>query len=94
MGLLCVVVVIVYIYRFLYIYFFVQYKTARSSELRALLARAREKAEDTGSHHDSDRSSGYGRQRPALQGIDPGRKPYTSSDNSSLGLEDDESDSK
>lgn len=68
------------------------YKTARSSELRALLARAREKAEDTGSHHDSDRSSGYGRQRPALQGIDLGRKPYTSSDNSSLGLGDDESD--
>jgi hypothetical protein len=71
-----------------------QYKTARSSELRAILARAREKAEDTGSHLDSEWSSGGGRHRPALQGIDLGQKPYTSSDNSSLGLGDDESDGK
>ncbi|XP_023706894.1 uncharacterized protein LOC111864102 [Cryptotermes secundus] len=70
----------------------VNYKTARSSELRAILARAREKAEDTGSHLGSERSSGGGRQRPALQGIDPRQKPYTSSDNSSLGMGDDESD--
>ncbi|PNF34472.1 hypothetical protein B7P43_G11242 [Cryptotermes secundus] len=69
-----------------------KYKTARSSELRAILARAREKAEDTGSHLGSERSSGGGRQRPALQGIDPRQKPYTSSDNSSLGMGDDESD--
>lgn len=75
-------------------YIFVQYKTARSLELRAILARAREKAEDTGSDYNSDRSSRYGRQRPALQGIGLGQKPSTSSDNSSLGLGDDESGGK
>jgi hypothetical protein len=74
--------------------FLVQYKTARSSELRAILARARVKAEDTNTHHDSERSSGYGRQRPALQGIDLRQKSYTSSDNSSLALGGDESNGK
>ncbi|XP_021939379.1 epidermal growth factor receptor kinase substrate 8-like isoform X2 [Zootermopsis nevadensis] len=67
------------------------YKTARSSELRAILARAREKAEDTGLDDDSKRQSerapAYGRQRPALQGIDRGNNKYTSSANSGLGSE-------
>jgi hypothetical protein len=81
---------LIYYYKYI---FFAQYKTARSSELRALLARAREKAEDTSSHHDSERSSVYGRQRPALQGIDQREKPHKS-DNSSLGLGGDESDGK
>ncbi|XP_069693024.1 epidermal growth factor receptor kinase substrate 8-like isoform X3 [Periplaneta americana] len=72
------------------------YKTARSSELRAILARAREKAEENGSDRDSewesDRSSMNHRQRPALPGIDRGAKQYTSSENSSQGFGGDESD--
>jgi len=62
----------------------------------AILAKAREKAEKTGSDRDSgcgpERSTAYGRQRPALQGIDRGQNKNITSDNSSLGFGSDESD--
>jgi hypothetical protein len=57
--------------------FFVQYKTTRSQELQAILARAREKTEEGNTHSSSKPLSAHGRQRPALQDFNEGTKRHT-----------------
>jgi len=61
----------------LFYIFFVQYKTTRSQELQAILARAREKTEGADKHVSSKPPSAQGRQRPALQDFSEGAKQHT-----------------
>jgi hypothetical protein len=59
------------------LYFFVQYNTTRSQELRAVLARAREKAEEPGKNSASTHSFMQAHQRPALQEFNQETKQHT-----------------
>lgn len=73
--------------------FFVQFKTTRSQELQAILARQREKAEEGGRHSNSKPPPVQGRQRPALQEFNEKAKHHTLSVEPS-DFESDESDGK
>jgi len=53
------------------------YKTTRSQELQAILARAREKTEGADKHVSSKPPSAQGRQRPPLQDFNEGTKQHT-----------------
>jgi hypothetical protein len=76
-----------------YLIYFVQYNTTRSQELRTVLARAREKAEDAETDTFSTHAFAQGHQRPALQEFNQGPKQHTLSVKPS-DFGSDESDSK
>ena len=83
-----------YLMCYYFIIFFVQYKTTRSTELQAVLARARERVEDGNTNSTSKPTPVQGRQRPPLQNFNETAKQHTLSVEPSDFESDDSDDGK